>query len=75
MADHNEQKKDFSKVDPDNLDLSIKGEPAGLPGPAEETPHFSGKPPADSQSAKLPEVEPDTMPGDTEVDRVRYQRY
>jgi len=75
MAD-NEQKKDFTQVDPENLDLTVKGEPAEeLPDSAKTAPRFSGKPPADSQSAKLPEAEPDTMPGDTEVDRVRYQRY
>ncbi len=80
MADQ-KQEKDFTKVDPENLDLTIKGEPPEeLPGisnadPA-QTGHYSGKPPANSHSAELPEVEPDNMPGNTEVDtRIKYQRY
>jgi hypothetical protein len=80
MAEH-EPKKDFTKVDPENLDLTIKGEPPeDLPGSSvadpSQTGHFSGKPPANSPSAELPEVEPDNMPGNTEVDnRIKYQRY
>ena len=79
MAENNEQKKDFTELDPDQINLKRNGEPAeGLPqsGDPSQTAHWSGKPPAKDASAKLPEAEPDNMPGDTEtLTKTIYQRY
>jgi hypothetical protein len=69
MAHDNEQEKDFIELDPEKINLETTGN-AALPAESDypsQTGRWSGKPPANDHSSGLPEVEPDNMPGDTEV--------
>jgi hypothetical protein len=49
---------------------------ASQPADPSQTWHWPGKPPKEKHSARTPKVEPDTMPGDTEVQsKTIWQKY